>query len=185
MRVVTAMGLLLATATMAPADQRRELGAHEHGHAKLSIAVEGTSVAMEIEALGLDVLAFEHPAATEADKAAVAAGKAGLADPLALFAPPAAAECKVLDAKVVLEQEDHEHDAKAAEEHAGEALHSQFAGRYRLACADPAALTEITFAWFDRFPNTKEVEVILVTANGQTRFQVERGNPPLAIGTAS
>ena len=46
-------------------------------------------------------------------------------------------------------------------------------------------MTDITFAWFDQFPNAKEVEVTLVTAKGQTSFEVKRGDPPLAIGTAS
>ena len=48
----------------AQAAERRELGAHEHGHSKLNLAVEGTLVVMEIAAPGLDVLGFEHPAET-------------------------------------------------------------------------------------------------------------------------
>lgn len=196
MRTLTALGVLIAATAVAHATERRQLGAHEHGHSKLNIAVEGTSVVMEIAAPGLDVLGFEHPAETDADKAAVAAGTAALADPLSLFVLPAAAGCKVVEAAVELEQEehdhDHDHDQAAAEpegeEHDhdhGEELHSEFSGRYTLACADPAALTEIAFAWFDRFPNAKEVGVTLVTAKGQTSFEVERGDPPLAIGTAS
>ena len=192
MRTLTALGVLIAATAVAHATERRQLGAHEHGHSKLNIAVEGTSVVMEVAAPGLDVLGFEHPPETEADKAAVAAGTAALADPLSLFVLPAAAGCQVTEAVVELAQEEHDHDeAEAAgEAHAHEhdheeELHSEFSGRYTLACADPAALTEIAFAWFDRFPNAKEVEVTLVTAKGQTSFEVERGDPPLAIGTAS
>jgi hypothetical protein len=107
-----------------------------------------------------------------------------------LFVLPAAAGCTVIEAAVELEQEEHDHDEAEAEGEAHahedeEELHSEFSGRYTLACADPAALSEIAFAWFDRFPNAKEVEVTLVTAKGQTSFEVERGDPPLAIGTAS
>ena len=192
MRTLTALGVLIAATAVAHATERRQLGAHEHGHSKLNIAVEGTTVVMEVAAPGLDVLGFEHPAETEADKAAVAAGTAALADPLSLFVLPAAAGCQVTEAVVELAQEEHDHDeAEAAgEAHAHEhdheeELHSEFSGRYTLACADPAALTEIAFAWFDRFPNAKEVAVTLVTAKGQTSFEVERGDPPLAIGTTS
>jgi uncharacterized OsmC-like protein len=190
MRTLTALGIVIAATAMAHATERRQLGAHEHGHSKLNIAVEGTSVVMEIAAPGLDVLGFEHAPETEADKAAVAAGKAALADPLSLFVLPAAAGCTVIEAAVELEQEEHDHDEAEAEGEAHahedeEELHSEFSGRYTLACADPAALSEIAFAWFDRFPNAKEVEVTLVTAKGQTSFEVERGDPPLAIGTAS
>ena len=191
MRGWLAMGLMAALGATAQAAERRELGAHEHGHSKLNLAVEGTLVVMEIAAPGLDVLGFEHPAETAADKAALDAAKAVLAQPLSLFVLPPAAGCRVVEAAVALEQEEHAHES---EEHEGEAhadgdhdveLHSEFAGRYTLDCADPSALTDITFAWFDQFPNAKEVEVTLVTAKGQTSFEVKRGDPPLAIGTAS
>ena len=57
-------GLMAALGATAQAAERRELGAHEHGHSKLNLAVEGTLVVMEIAAPGLDVLGFEHPAET-------------------------------------------------------------------------------------------------------------------------
>ena len=168
----------------ANAAERRELSAHEHGHSKLNLAVEGTRVAMEIAAPGLDVLGFEHPAATGEEKAAVETGKATLGEPLGLFVLPVAAGCRVVEAAVELLQEEHE-----GEEHAENgddaALHNEFHGSYTLDCADPGALTSITFAWFDRFPNAKEVEVTLVSAKGQTSYEVERGDPPLAIGVTS
>jgi hypothetical protein len=187
---LTALGVLIAAMAVAHATERRQLGAHEHGHARLNIAVEGTSMLMEIAAPGLDVLGFEHPPESDADKAAVAAGEAALADPLSLFVLPAAAGCSLVEAVVELEQEELDQDEAEGEAHAHEharkeELHSEFSGRYTLACADPAALTEIAFAWFDRFPNAQEVEVTLVTAKGQTSVEVERGDPPLAIGTAS
>ena len=173
MRYNLACGLFVLATSMAQAAERRELGAHEHGHSQLNLAVEGTVVEMELVAPGLDVLGFEHPATTAEEKAAVEAGKSTLAAPLRLFVPPAAAQCRVVEAKVALELEE-EHDADG---------HSEFTGRYTLDCADPGALTDITFAWFDRFPNAKEVAVTLVTAKGQTSFEVERGDRPLSIGT--
>jgi hypothetical protein len=99
------MGLLLATAAVARATERREFGAHEHDHTKLSVAVEGTSIAMEVAAPGMDVLGFEHPTESKADRAAVADVKAALADPLALFVLPPAAGCQLVEANVALEQE--------------------------------------------------------------------------------
>ena len=91
MRTWLVGGLLTALAWTAHAEERRELGAHEHGHAKLNLAIDGAELAMEIEAPGMDVLGFEHPAEAEQDKAAVEAAKATLAEPLTLFVPSAAA----------------------------------------------------------------------------------------------
>jgi Protein of unknown function (DUF2796) len=180
--VATAFG----AAVQAEEQERRELGAHEHGHAKLNLAVEGSQVVMEVEAPGLDVLGFEHPAASAEEKAAVERGKAALSEPLGLFVPPAAAGCRVTESAVeLLQEEEHEGEGHAAGEAGGEELHNEFRGRYTLECDAPGALTSVAFAWFDRFPNAKEVEVTLVTAQGQTSYEVERGDPPLTIEATS
>ena len=187
MRTWLAGGLLAALAWTAHAEERRELGAHEHGHAKLNVAIDGSALALEIEAPGMDVLGFEHPAESEQDKAAVAAAKATLADPLALFVPSAAAGCRVVEATVTLLQEEHEHEeeAEAGAGHHDEPLHSEFRGQYALECSDPGALAQLGFAWFDRFPNAQAVKVTMLDARGQSSWEVERGDPPLAIGAGS
>lgn len=187
MRTWMAGGLLAALALTAHAEERRELGAHEHGHAKLNLAVDGTRLALEIEAPGMDVLGFEHPAESDQDKAAVEAAKATLADPLALFVPSAAAGCRVVEASVTLLQEEHEHEDEGAEGtgHHDEALHSEFRGQYALECSDPDALARLTFNWFDRFPNAQAVQVTMLDGRGQSSWEVERGDPPLAIGAGS
>lgn len=108
---------LAATAAQSE-DEHRELGAHVHGHGTLNIAVEGNRVAMELEAPGMDIVGFEHEANSDEQKAAVEKAKAELAKPLELFKVPAAAGCKVSEAKVVHESE-HEHaDHDDHEEHA-------------------------------------------------------------------
>jgi hypothetical protein len=170
---------------VAQAEERRELGAHEHGHSMLSLAVEGNQVAMEVEAPGLDVLGFEHPAETPEEKAAVEAGRAALGEPLALFVLSPAAGCRTVDAAVELAQEEHEGGAAQAGDAHEEEIHNEFHARYTLECADPGAVTTVTFAWFDRFPNAQEVAVTLVTAKGQASYEVERGDPPLTIGPVS
>lgn len=179
-------------ATLAVAqEERRELGAHEHGHSALNIAVEGKRVSMELHAPGMDVVGFEHEAETEVDKAAVRRAEAALADPLSLFVLPAAAGCKVAEVEVGLEGEEHHGEGHApGEEHArGEAAdegeHTEFRAEYALDCVDPAKIDGITFAYFDKFQGAEEVEVTLVTANGQSTFEVERGQPRLKLDRVS
>jgi hypothetical protein len=163
------------------AEERRELGAHEHGHSTLNIAIEGTSVAMELIAPGADIVGFEHEAESAQDKAAREAAEAKLADPLSLFAMPAAAECTVQTATVAIEGEEHhpeeaDHDG---EEH--EAEHNEFHAEYQLACAEPDALGTIRFGFFEAFPNAMEVEVNVITEKGQSSFEVERDGPTLDL----
>lgn len=183
MRTWLAGGMLVALAWTAQAEERRELGAHEHGHAKLNLARDGSALAMEIEAPGMDVLGFEHPPESEQDKAAVEAAMAALADPLALFVPPAAAGCRVVKVTVNLLQEEHE--AEGGADHHDEPPHSELRGQYALECSNPDALSQLRFAWFDRFPNAQAVAVTMLDARGQSSWEVERGDPPLPIGAGS
>jgi len=114
-RAMVVVGLLASLP--AAAEDRRELGAHEHGHSVLNIAIEGHRVAMALMAPGADIVGFEHPAATEEQRAAVEQAEAALADPLSLFVLPADAGCTLESATVALEHEEHEH-ADGDEEHA-------------------------------------------------------------------
>jgi Protein of unknown function (DUF2796) len=183
MRGSMVLGLLAAVVVVgtssASAAERRELGAHEHGHSTLAIAVEGERVAMELTAPGMDIVGFEHAAETDEQRGALEAAKGALADPLALFVLPPAAGCRVAEAKVGLEAEGHE-DGGSAER--GEGRHAEFHAEYALTCADPEAIGSITFAFFERFPGAEEMEVTLVTGRGQTSHEVGRDRPRLVLG---
>jgi hypothetical protein len=80
----------------------------------------------------------------------------------------------------------HAHDDHAAEheehdDHAAEAGHTEFHAEYLLTCANPTAVTNITFAYFEAFPNALEVEVQLISDAGATSFEVERDAPTLDL----
>ena len=200
---------LLASPTLA--DETRELGAHEHGVGELNIAFDGGQVAIELHAPGADIVGFEYDATSAEDRAAIDAAVATLARPLELFVLPAAAECSVTQASAELESEheeehaeghdahdhdeheehaeaaddhdhgEHEEHAEAHEEHADEESHSEFHAEYLLTCGNPGALSEITFAYFDTFPNALELEVQVVSPTGATAFEVERDDPVLDL----
>lgn len=74
--------------------------------------------------------------------------------------------------------EDHDDDHDAHAEGAG---HTEFHAEYLLTCADPAAVSEITFAYFETFPNALEVEVQVLSADGATAYEVERDAPELDL----
>jgi hypothetical protein len=169
-------------------DEHRELGAHEHGHGTLNIAVEDQRVAMELEVPGMDIVGFEHEATTAEQKAALEAAKAELAKPLSLFKLPAAAACSVKEANVALEaeHEDGDHDAKEEkhadqdeDEHEG---HTAFHVTYALDCQKPSALTAITFDYFKAFAGAQNLTVNVVTTKAQSKYEVSRGKPDLDLG---
>lgn len=211
--------LIALTAAPVLAEGTRQLDSHEHGTALLNIGVDGTSVAMEFEAPGSDIVGFEYIPQSDADKASVAAAIATLSDPLALFQLPQAAGCTVTSAEAELEggdhndhddhddhkdHDDHDHDKHdhdehkdhddhkdhdheghdGHEDHAEGETHTEFHGAYAMTCSDPAALTSITFAYFDAFENAQSVDVQLVSPAGATAFDVDRAAPVLSLKDA-
>jgi hypothetical protein len=195
----------LAPASVRAEEDHRELGAHEHGHGTLNIAVDDKRVTMELEVPGMDIVGFEHQAATAEQKAALERGKAELAQPLALFKVPPAAGCGVKDVKVSLEAEhghghehggardepakgeddDHEgrddHD-EAGHDHDQPDGHNAFHVTYDLNCADPAQLTSIGFDYFKTFAGARNLTVNVVTAKAQSTHEVSRDKPVLDLG---
>ena len=138
--VGTALAIVLSASAVLNAEEtRRELGAHEHGHSTLNVAIEGGAIAMEFIAPGADIVGFEHPAASDEDKAAVDEAVAKLESPLELFVVNAEANCAVEHAHIEIHAEGHDdhgehddhaeeaghHDHGEHEEHAGEAGHDE------------------------------------------------------------
>lgn len=73
--------------------------------------------------------------------------------------------------------EEHGADERQAEEHEADehqAEHSEFHAEYALSCSNVAAITAISFPYFEVFPNSAELAVTLITAKGQKAFEVNR-----------
>lgn len=197
---ITASLLSLCIAPALAESEKRELGAHEHGHSALNIAIEGGRIEMELMAPGADIVGFEHAATSEEDKAMVEQAEATLGEPLSLFAFSSDAGCSVESASVEIEGEEHhdEHgdEAHAEEEHheegehaeadhdkhEDEASHNEFHAAYTLTCSTPDGLDAIDFtAFFDNFAGTEEVEVTVISEKGQSSYEVERDAPAVDL----
>jgi hypothetical protein len=169
--------------------QKREAGAHEHGRGTLNIAVEGNKVTMELEVPGVDIVGFEHVAKTRREKQAVEKAKSQLQAPLALFKLPAAAACRATEAKVEFGAEEDEAKAKdggkAPGAKGGKAKHddehSEFHAQYTLECQSPVSITGIEFPFFRAFAAAERLDVNVITAKGQNKFEVSRKRPSLSL----
>lgn len=202
MKTLLFLALSAVTATPVFASETRQLDVHEHGVGQLNIAFDGQQIAMELHAPGADIVGFEYAAESAKDRKAVDAAVAMLARPLDLFVVADAAGCSVAKASAELESEESHDDHKADhaddhkddhadeghkdeehdhDDHAADAGHTEFHAEYLLECADPTAVTDITFAYFEVFPNALEVEVKVLSAAGATSFEVERDDPVLDL----
>lgn len=190
----------------------RELGAHQHGHGNVNIAMEDSVLWVEMIAPGADIVGFEHEATTDEDKEALASAKATLSDPLTVLSLPDAAGCEPQDVMVEVRSEHHDHehadedhddhdrehadedhdqDEHADEDHDDEhhdgegeehGGHSEFHVEYSLVCANPAALDSIGFNNFDLFVGAEELDVTVLNDGGQQHFEVTADAPSIALG---
>ncbi len=60
--------------------------------------------------------------------------------------------------------------------------HNQFEASYALDCTNPAELTTITFDYFALFAGAHDLTVNVVTAKGQSKYEVSRSKPTLDLG---
>ncbi|AZC53523.1 DUF2796 domain-containing protein [Pseudomonas chlororaphis] len=152
------------------------LGAHEHGVARLNAALDGQTLELELESPAMNLVGFEHAASTDVDKAKVAAVRAQLEKPLALFSLPPAAGCVVAQQELESplfgdkpEDHDEDHDdAKNANGHEHHHEHSEIHAHYQFTCATPGALKSLDLAGvFKTFPATQKIQVQLISPSGQ------------------
>lgn len=182
-------------------EEHSSLGKHEHGVATLNVALEGQTLELDLESPAMNLVGFEHAAASDADKATVAATHALLEKPLALFGLAAAAGCKVIEQELESPlfaadahahkdhaheaHDDHDHDdAKDddAHDHDHEHAHSDIDAEYKLSCSQPQALKTLDLSgFFKQFPATQKINVQLIGPNGQQGVEATPAKPSLTF----
>jgi hypothetical protein len=185
--VATALALAFAAPVQAGGGH-----AHEHGVTFLDIVVDGTRLALDLQAAGHHLVGFEHVPETAEQRAAWAAVEVALADAGALFQPEAGAGCRLASAKLMPpgtgqaerspahSDHSHAHDAGAdARAHAGD-----WRAEYRFDCAAPERLRGIAHALFRAFPATEEVRWQVFAPAGQDGGVLRAGQERIPVPQA-
>ena len=163
-------------------EEHASLGAHEHGVGRLDVVLEGKKLELQFESPAMNIVGFEHEATSDEDKAKVAQARELLLKPNALFNIPDAANCSATSVKLSSplfgdKHEDHDDHAKG-EEHDHE--HSEIHGTYSFVCDAPAILKKLDLSnIFKTFPDTKKLQVQLISPGGQSGAEVIAANPTL------
>ncbi len=184
----TLMSVTLAAALASPLayaqEQRRELPPHVHGAGTLNIAIDGSTVTMELNAPAHDIVGFEHEPKSADQRRAVATAKRQLARPLTLFVVPAAAGCVVKSAEVKFDtgEAKNEPTKRATDQKpaAAEPKHADFDADYALTCKSPEKLQSIQFPYFKSFPGAKKLTVTIVGGT-QQQYEVNAASPTLVL----
>ncbi|MGV8921056.1 MAG: DUF2796 domain-containing protein [Pseudomonas sp.] len=184
--------LAVAVAHAATATEHASLGAHEHGVARMNIALDGKSLEFEFDSPSMNIVGFEHDANTPADKAKVAEARERLLKSQALFNLPEAAQCSVSaqtlqsplfgdkpDADAA-EDDDHDDDGDAKTEGAEPHHHSEIHAHYIFVCDSPSALKKLDLEHiFTTFPGTHKIQVQLIAPSGQYGTEATPDNATL------
>lgn len=161
------------------------LGAHEHGAAELDVALDASTLEIELRSPAMNLVGFEHPPSSEADKRKITDVRKQLEQPDTLFGLPAAAGCTLAETELespLFENaaHDHNHKHKHEHEHDGdhESQHSEIHAHYHYECATPQALQALDLqGLFKAFPGTETIQAQLIGPNGQRGAQLDAGQP--------
>ena len=165
-RAPFAIALTAATLFIAHPSTQAAPHAHEHGVARLAVAVDGNTLSIELDAPLDGFLGFERAPRTDAERKAAADLLVRLRDAAALFKPDAAAGCKAGDVKV---------EAPVLEPgYKGKGEHADLEAQFSFQCAQPQALRVLDVALFDAFKRLQRIDVQVAGAKGQSKATLKR-----------
>jgi Protein of unknown function (DUF2796) len=147
--------------------------AHQHGAAQLQVSLEGRALQIAFEGPADNLLGFEQAPKNEAQKKTVARVEQQLKQPTQLFVTPPAAECQAQPARV---------EMKLPSPGSAE-THSEIEVEWRWECVKPQALAYVDVGLFKAFPRLKQLQVQVVTGQGQKTALLKPGAARLKLAS--
>lgn len=157
---LVALATTAASAT-AGADEMHDHGKHVHGEVTVNIALDGRTLALEIDAPAAQALGFEKSPRDDRERAAVKAVDDWFRSGRNMLGVPPAAGCRLVRAEFT--------PPKLG------SGHSDYRGRYRFDCAAPQALAWVEVWALRRMQGLEKAEVNLITPAGQRQETLQGG----------
>jgi hypothetical protein len=162
--------LALCAATLTAQKKGKTVEAHEHGTAKLDIAVDGNTVAIDFEAPAEGIVGFEHKAKSAADQTKQAAAldlfKTQFSN-MVIFDPSLG--CQFTPKKVGVVQE------------AGED-HSEVQAAFSLSCKKSPAGSTLRFGFTKVFPRIQTVMVQALSGSQPAGAEIKQDKGTVTLG---
>jgi hypothetical protein len=187
---------LLSAGLLAGTAAAQNPGAHEHGHGRLNIVLDGKRLSIVLESPADDITGFEHHPETAEEKAKLDAVMALLGDAAKLYSLPVDAGCthagSEIESGLLEEHEGHGHDDHADKDKHGhgqdhgdhakhdeheEDGHAEFHVHHDFDCANPGALAFIDVKLFESFPSFHEIDVQYIVGSKQGGAELEHDKP--------
>jgi hypothetical protein len=161
-----ALGLLL----VAPPGAIAAGGAHEHGAAKLDIAVEPTQIVVQFASPLDNLVGFERAPRTDSERQRAGEAVARLKDGERMFQFDAAAGCKLARFSLDSPALGYGNPGPTAQTAAG---HADLLATWEFQCADATKAAQVEVGLF-AFNQLKRVQVQLALPKAQARRELKR-----------
>lgn len=158
----TVAGLLLGVACAQAAGQ-----AHQHGVAKLDIAVDATHLTLQLQSPLDNLLGFERAPRTKAEREQADALVARLKAAAPLFKIDPAAQCTLANVTLASSA------LQLGEPDPSEAGHADIDGSFEFTCADATKAAFVDVGLFE-FARLQRIEVQVATPSGQFKRDLTR-----------
>lgn len=173
--------LTLMPLTTSAGDDHRHVqhDAHVHGAATLQLILQGNELEMEFHSPAMNIVGFEHAAATADEKQKIQDALATLRQAGELFSF-SGTRCQLTDVEAELDRDDHDddhghdddhdqHHDDHKEDHADEhaAAHSEFEVDYRFRCDDGSRLSAIEVKLPARFSGIQKLDAEWILNDSQ------------------
>ena len=161
--------LIVAAGLLGPV-AARAAGAHEHGVARLDVAVDAARVSILLETPLDNLLGFEHAPRTDAEREKVAAALVRLRASQAMFRIDSAAGC--VPSRVDLQSPQLGLGAAAgAQVKEG---HGELEATFDFNCSQGARAGFVEIGLFESFPGLQRIELQVATPRGQLKATLRR-----------
>ncbi|MEC9228998.1 MAG: DUF2796 domain-containing protein, partial [SAR324 cluster bacterium] len=176
----------------------RQLDAHEHGAAKVMMAMEGKMLQLQFEVPSDSLIGFEYSPESEKDRKVFAYAMTILSNPTNLFDIPDEAECIPVGIKVSQtlfsgegehhegehhdhgddhddgkSEKDHDHDHDKDHDDHGDEVHSEFQASYLWNCHHADDLDSVQTRMMKVFPRIEEIRVQWIVGDRQGAMELE------------
>ena len=158
----------------------RQKDSHEHGAAKLMMALEGEKLHVEFEVPSESLIGFEHFPKSQSNRKNFNEAIKILSEPSKLFSMPIKAECLLVGMNVSQslfsneeergheDEEEHGHDESEKSE-----IHSEFKSNYFWNCQHLDEIDSIGTQLMSFFFGIEEIRVNWISNNGQGSLELE------------
>ncbi len=170
-------------------DHVHQPGVHQHGVGALNLALDGSTLEIELTGPADNFLGFEHQPSSDAERERAQRALDNLRQPGSLFILPAEARCipQAVSIQSALlegigsdgaEHEHHEHEHEHAE---STDVHQDITAHYRFRCENPGAIEQIELAVFRVFPHTERLLLQSVGTRGQLGGEATASQPVVKL----